>query len=92
VIAYNIHNLDEALEMPVMTANIARLPLIDPREDCGNALYLMRELGTGGFAVVDSSGIIGIITERDLVKGIYGKKGIGFFSDLFLKSRETILA
>lgn len=80
----------EALKQQVKTTMISELPLIDPREDCGTAAYLMRELGTGGFAVSDSRGLLGIITERDLVKGICEKEGISFFSDLFQSKRQTI--
>lgn len=88
VIAYNIQDVNAALTMPVTSAPIASMPLIDPMEDCGNALYLMRELGTGGFAVLDSRGLLGVITERDLVRRIYIDKGLSFFSELFLQDRK----
>jgi CBS domain-containing protein len=87
VIAYNIRDINVAIAMPLTSIMAAKMPLIDPKEDCGNALYLMRELGTGGFAVVDSRGLLGIITERDLVKRIYDEKGLYFFSQLFLRNR-----
>jgi CBS domain-containing protein len=50
----------------------------------------MRELGTGGFAVVDNRGLLGVITERDLVKRMYDRKGLSFFSELFLKNRSLL--
>jgi CBS domain-containing protein len=49
----------------------------------------MRELGTGGFAVVDSPGLVGIITEWDLVNRLYDAKGLAFFSEMFLRDRTT---
>jgi CBS domain-containing protein len=67
-------------------------PLIDPKEDCGTVAYLMRELGTGGFPVMDSRGLVGIITERDLVKRVYEKEGLSFFSDLLFSKPQTIYA
>jgi len=63
------------------------MPLIDPKEDCGTAAYLMRELGTGGFAVADSRGLLGIITERDLIKRVYDTEGISFFTNLFSRAQ-----
>ncbi len=92
IVAYNVRDISAALAMPVMSAMITRMPQIDPKEDCGNVLYFMRELGTGGFAVVDSQGLLGVITERDLVKRIYDKKGISFFSELFLQDKRAIPA
>jgi CBS domain-containing protein len=83
VIAYNVEDLGAALALPVKTVMTPKTPTIDPKEDCGNVLYLMRELGTGGFAVSDSRGLLGVITERDLVKRIYDRKGVGFFRELF---------
>lgn len=87
IIAYDMRDVNAAVVLPVKTTMISPMPLIDPKEDCGNALYLMRELGTGGFAVVDSRGFLGVITERDLVKRIHDKKGLSFFSELFLQDR-----
>lgn len=92
VVAYGMLNEIAALSQPVKTVMASTMPLIDPKEDCGNALYLMRELGTGGFAVVDSRGLLGVITERDLVKRIYDKKGLAFFSELFLQDKRMIPA
>lgn len=92
VVAYGMLNEIAALSQPVKTVMASTMPLIDPKEDCGNALYLMRELGTGGFAVVDSRGLLGVITERDLVKRIYDKKGLDFFSELFLQDKRMIPA
>jgi CBS domain-containing protein len=87
IIACNIQDVNAAVAMPVLSAMVANMPSIDPKEDCGNVLYLMRELGTGGFAVVDSRGLLGIITERDLVKRIYDAKGLAYFSEMFLGDR-----
>ena len=77
-------------KQPTKSIMISPMPTIDPNEDCGTASYLMRELGTGGFAVADSRGLLGIITERDIVRRIYKRKGISFFSEL-LTSRSQKL-
>lgn len=92
IIAYNMRDLNAAMARPVKAIMISPMPLIDPKEDCGNALYLMRELGTGGFAVVDSRGLLGVITERDLVKRVHDRKGLSFFSELFLQDKRLISA
>jgi CBS domain-containing protein len=94
VLAYNYPKvgIDSAYEQPVKTIMMSPMPLTDPNEDCGTVAYLMRELGTGGFAVGDSRGLVGLITERDLVKRIYDKKGISFFSDLFFSKPRAIYA
>ena len=83
VISYEMLDVGSALKQAVKTVMMASMPLIDPREDCGNAAYLMRDIGTGGFAVVDSDGLVGVITERDLVRRTYKKEGVSFFSKLF---------
>ncbi len=83
VISYEMLDVESAIKQPLKTVMISSMPLIDPKEDCGNAAYLMKELGTGGFAVVDSEGLIGVITERDLIRGLYQRKGLSFFSSLF---------
>jgi len=90
IISYEMLDLDTALGQPVKTVMQSSMPMIDPKEDCGNAAYLMREIGTGGFAVVDSRGLIGVITERDLIRNIYKKKGIAFFSELFEKGNAQM--
>jgi CBS domain-containing protein len=92
IVAYNMLDVNAAVALPVKTIMTSPMPLIDPKEDCGNALYLMRELGAGGFAVVDSRGLLGVITERDLVKRIHDRKGLSFFSELFLQDRRMIQA
>lgn len=83
VLAYGMLDLGNAILQPVRTIMNSSIPTIDPKEDCGNAAYLIRELGTGGFAVLDSRELVGTITERDLVKRIYERKGLSFFSQLF---------
>ena len=92
VISYEFMDLSRALMQPVKVVATSQLPTIDPKEDCGNAAFLMRELGTGGFAVKDSRGMIGIITERDLIRGIYLKKGLPFFSELLERGDARIRA
>jgi len=83
VISYNMVDMEKGVIQPVKTVMHPSMPSIDPKEDCGNAAYLMRELGTGGFAVIDSRELVGVITERDLVRRIYEKEGLSFFTDLF---------
>jgi len=85
IISYETLDVKQAIKQPVRTVMASTMPLIDPREDCGNAAYLMREMGTGGFAVVDSRGLVGVITERDLISRVYKKEGLSFFSELFEK-------
>jgi len=85
VISFKMLDAGKALGQPVKNVMQSGMPLIDPHEDCGNVAYLMRELGTGGFAVVGSDGLLGVITERDLIRTIYRREGISFFSDLFEK-------
>ncbi|MDG6994588.1 MAG: CBS domain-containing protein [Nitrososphaerota archaeon] len=84
--------IDFALKQPVRSITMSPMPVIDPNEDCGTAAYLIREIGTGGFAVADSRGLLGIITERDLVRRVYKREGISFFSKLFLSNRQTMYA
>jgi CBS domain-containing protein len=90
IISYEMLDVGHAIKQPVRTVMQSPMPLIDPKEDCGNAAYLMRELGTGGFAVVDSRGLVGVITERDLIRRIYEKKGYSFFSELFEKGNARM--
>ena len=92
VISYNMLDVGSAIMQPVKTVMQSHMPLIDPKEDCGNAAYLMREIGTGGFAVVDSRGLIGVITERDLITRLFKKKGPLFFSNLFEKGTARMQA
>ena len=92
MISYDMLDARQAIKQPVKTIMQSPMPLIDPKEDCGNAAYLMRELGTGGFAVVDSRGLVGVITERDLIRRIYEKKGDSFFSELFEKGNARMQA
>ncbi len=92
MISYDMLDVSLAIKQPVKTVMQSPMPLIDPKEDCGNAAYLMRELGTGGFAVVDSRGLVGVITERDLIRRIYEKKGYSFFSELFEKGNARMQA
>jgi len=92
IISYEMLDMARAIKQPVKTVMQSPMPLIDPKEDCGNAAYLMRELGTGGFAVVDSRGLVGVITERDLVRRIYEREGPSFFSELFEKGNARMLA
>ncbi|HXQ92890.1 MAG TPA: CBS domain-containing protein [Nitrososphaerales archaeon] len=92
IISYDMLDMGQAIKQPVKTVMQSPMPLIDPKEDCGNAAYLMRELGTGGFAVVDSRGLVGVITERDLIRRIYEKKGYSFFSELFEKGNARMEA
>jgi CBS domain-containing protein len=80
----------EAAARQFVRASAIQMPLIDPREDCGTAAYMMRELGTGGFAVADSRGLLGVITERDLIKRICDREGISFFSDLLSAKAPSI--
>ena len=79
--------IDSSYRQPVRTIMMSPMPVFDPKEDCGTAAYMMRELGTGGFAVTDSQGLLGILTERDLIRRIYMKYGISFFSNLFSKAQ-----
>jgi CBS domain-containing protein len=90
VISYEMLDVGRAIKQPVKTVMLSSMPLIDQKEDCGNAAYLMRELGTGGFAVVDSDGLIGVITERDLIRRNYQKYGLRFFSELFEKGNKRM--
>ncbi len=92
IISYGMLDVNRAIKQPVKTVMQSPMPQINPKEDCGNAAYLMRELGTGGFAVVDSRGLIGVITERDLVRRIYEREGPSFFSELFEKGNARMLA
>ena len=92
IISYEMLDVGHAFKQPVRTVMQSPMPLIDPKEDCGNAAYLMRELGTGGFAVVDSRGLVGVITERDLIRRIFEKKGDSFFSELFEKGNARMQA
>ena len=92
MISYDMLDVSHAVKQPVKTVMQSPMPLIDPKEDCGNAAYLMRELGTGGFAVVDSRGLVGVITERDLIRRIYEKNGDSFFSELFEKGNARMQA
>jgi CBS domain-containing protein len=85
IISFKMLGVGKALGQPVKNVMQSGMPLIDQHEDCGNVAYLMRELGTGGFAVVGSDGLLGVITERDLIRKIYQREGISFFSDLFEK-------
>jgi len=92
MISYEMLDIDLAIDQPVKTVMQSPMPLIDPKEDCGNAAYLMREMGTGGFAVVDSRGLVGVLTERDLVRRIYEREGYSFFYELFQKGNAQMLA
>jgi len=92
ILSYEMLDVSHAIKQPVKTVMQSSMPLIDPKEDCGNAAYLMRELGTGGFAVVDSRGLVGVITERDLIRRIYEKEGFSFFSELFEKGNARMQA
>ena len=92
ILSYGMLDIGNAINQPVKTVMQSPMPLIDPKEDCGNAAYLMRELGTGGFAVVDSRGLVGVITERDLIRRIYEREGASFFSELFEKGNARMLA
>ncbi len=83
--------IGSAYKQPVRMIMMSPMPVFDPKEDCGTAAYMMREMGTGGFAITNSQGLLGILTERDLIRGIYGKYGISFFSNLFSKA-QTIYA
>ena len=91
IISYEMLDMSRAIAQPVKTVMQSPMATIDPKEDCGNAAYLMRELGTGGFAVVDSRGLVGIITERDLIRRIYAKEGLSFFTELFEKGNARML-
>ncbi|MDG6908429.1 MAG: CBS domain-containing protein, partial [Nitrososphaerota archaeon] len=93
-LAYNSPKvgIQVACKQPARSIMISRMPVIDPNEDCGTASYLMREFGTGGFAVADSRGLLGIITERDIVRRVYKREGISFFSELFLSRSQTLYA
>ena len=82
--------IDVACRQPVKSIMMAPMPIIDPNEDCGTAAYLMREIGTGGFAVADSRGLLGIITERDLIRRVCKREGISFFSELLLSNSQTM--
>jgi CBS domain-containing protein len=92
ILSYEMLDIGHGIKQPVKTVMQTPMPLIDPKEDCGNAAYLMRELGTGGFAVVDSRGLVGVITERDLIRRIYEREGPSFFSELFEKGNARMLA
>ncbi len=90
IISYEMLDVGLAINQPAKTVMQFAMPLIDPKEDCGNAAYLMRELGTGGFAVVDSRGLIGVITERDLINRLYKREGLAFFTELFEKGNARM--
>ena len=81
------NGIEASYRQPVRMIMMSPMPVLDPKEDCGTAAYMMRELGTGGFAVTDSRGLLGILTERDLIRSIHAKYGISFFSNLFSKAQ-----
>lgn len=92
IISFEMMDVRAAINQQVKSVMYSSMPTIDPREDCGNAAYMMRELGTGGFAVLDSRELVGIITERDLVKRIFENEGEFFFSELFRKGNARMEA
>ena len=79
--------IEASHRQPVGMIMMSPMPLLDPKEDCGTAAYMMREVGTGGFAIADSRGLLGILTERDLIKRIHDRSGVSFFSSLFAKAQ-----
>ena len=91
IISYEMLDMAQAIKQPVRILMQFPMAMIDPKEDCGNAAYLMRDLGTGGFAVVDSRGLVGVITERDLVRRVYEKEGLSFFTELFEKGNARMM-
>jgi CBS domain-containing protein len=60
--------MDDVISVPVeeiMTRDVVR---ISPGADIGEAAALMRERGCGGLPVVSDDRLVGIITERDLLR------------------------
>ncbi|MEM2300081.1 MAG: CBS domain-containing protein [Candidatus Hadarchaeales archaeon] len=60
--------IDDVVSVPVeeiMTRNVLK---ISPEADIGEAATLMREKGCGGLPVVSDDMLVGIITERDILR------------------------
>lgn len=53
------------LVQDIMTRDVVK---VGPEADVGEAAGLMKEKGCGGIPVVSGSDILGIITERDLLR------------------------
>jgi len=60
--------IDDVISVPVaeiMTREVVNIP---PEADVGEAAAIMRERGCGGLPVVSDNRLVGIITERDLLR------------------------
>lgn len=60
--------IDDVISVPVseiMTTNVTK---VAPGTDVGEAARIMREKGCGGLPVVSDDTLVGIITERDILK------------------------
>jgi CBS domain-containing protein len=60
--------VDEILSVPVREIMTKDVIKVTPETDVGEVAALMRERGCGGIPVVSGNSLVGIITERDLLR------------------------
>lgn len=62
------HSLEDVLKIPVKEIMSREVVKVTPEMDIGEAAALMREKRCGGLPVVSGGSMVGIVTERDLLR------------------------
>ncbi len=64
------NRVEEVLKTPVEEIMKAQVPTVGPDTDLGEVARVMEESGTGTVCVVEDRKLLGILTERDILKAL----------------------
>ncbi len=75
------NNIEEIYNTPLSYISNKPVYTVDPDEDVGSAISIMRKHNIGSLVVVEDNKPVGIFTERDVVKKLAKIRGVEIFVD-----------
>ncbi|HTX43628.1 MAG TPA: CBS domain-containing protein, partial [Methanocella sp.] len=67
-------NVDEAFSVPISAIMKADIVTIGPDQDLSETARIMRQNKIGSLPVISGQALVGIVTERDILMSMRGRK------------------